>query len=297
MKNKNIAILYGGKSSEREVCIKTGNAVYNTMIENGYKNIRLIDVDENLCKVLYELKPDICFIALHGTYGEDGRVQGLLEMLEIPYTGSGVTANAIAFDKDLTKQIFNMKNIRTPNYFLSENMPDDIKFPCIVKPAREGSTIGISIVNNENELNTAIKDAKKYDDKVLIEDFIEGKELTVSVLNGKVLPAIYIKPKSGFYDYEAKYTKGKTEYLFDLEIDEEKIEELNATSLNAYSALCCKGAARVDYMFDGETAWALEINTLPGMTETSLLPKASNQAGISFIELIEELLKGASINK
>ncbi len=297
MKNKAIAVLYGGKSSEREVCLKTGRAVYNAMLKGGFKNICLIDVDKNLCKNIDKFNPDICFIALHGTYGEDGKIQGLLEMLEIPYTGSGVFANAVAFDKDITKQLLNINNIKTPNYYLSDNLPEDLTFPCIVKPAREGSTIGITIVEKESELHPAIDEAKKYDSKVLIEDFIDGKEITVSILNGKVLPHIYIRPKNGFYDYESKYTKGMTEYLFETGLTERQIEKINFTALKIYEIFSCEGAARVDFIFDGQNAWVLEINTLPGMTETSLLPKAANKAGISFLELVEELLKGADINK
>jgi D-alanine-D-alanine ligase len=296
MRNNKIAVLYGGKSNEREVCIKTGNAVYNTLVKNGYNKVYLIDVDKDICIKLNELRPDICFIALHGTYGEDGKIQGLLEMLEIPYTGSGVAANAIAFDKDITKKLFKLYEINTPEYCLADNI-ENVKYPCIVKPAREGSTIGISIVENESELKPAIDEARKFDDKVIIEDFIQGKEITVSILNGEVLPQIYIKPKSGFYDYESKYTKGKTEYLFETGISKEKEQEINDFALKAYQALSCEGAARVDFIFDGENAWALEINTLPGMTETSLLPKSVERAGMNFLRLIEELLKGASINK
>lgn len=293
MKNKKIAVLYGGQSAERDVCLATGTAAYNALIEAGYQNTYLIDVDDTLAEQLVENRPDVCFIALHGTYGEDGRIQGLLEMMKIPYTGSDVTASAVCFDKVLTKQVIQSHDIPTADYYLPALGQEKSLMPCVVKPAREGSTIGISIVNFEEELAPAIQLAEEYEGAVIVEEFIQGKELTVSILNGQVLPAIWIRPKSGFYDYESKYTKGMTEYLFETELSETEMTYINDLALKTYQAMGCTAAARVDFIFDGKEAWVLEVNTLPGMTETSLLPKAAGAAGISFLLLVETLLNGA----
>ncbi len=293
MKDKKIAVLYGGLSKEREVSLKTGKAVYDALKKSKYRNVDLIDVDKNIATKLLREKPDVCFIALHGSYGEDGKIQGMLEMMGIAYTGSNVESSATCFDKVITKQILEYHKIFTPDYYLPFKNEHKDFLKSVVKPAREGSTLGISIIDNEEDLKEAIKQAYQFDNKVLVEEFIAGKEITVSILFGEVLPAIWIKPKNGFYDYEAKYTKGMTEYIFDTGLSKSEIEMINKIALKTYEIMECEGAARVDFIYDGKKAWVLEVNTLPGMTETSLLPKSADKAGISFIRLVEKLIEGA----
>jgi D-alanine-D-alanine ligase len=294
MKNKRIAVLYGGLSSEREVSLKSGKAVYNALISNGYKNVVLIDVDFDIAKRLIDEKVDVCFNALHGKFGEDGCIQGLLKMMNIPFTGSDVTSSSICFDKVLSKYIFQAEDIKTPPFVVYEEISKVLQIPfekCVVKPAREGSTIGVSIVDNEKDFCKAIETAKKYDLKILIEKFISGKELTVSVLGNQVLPAIWVRPKKGFYDYESKYTKGMTEYLFETGLDSSEEKRLYEISTKTVRVLGCTSAARVDIIYDGADFFVLEVNTCPGLTETSLLPNAARKAGMSFIQLIERMLE------
>jgi len=292
MKDKKIVVLYGGLSSEREVSLKTGKAVYNALIENGYSNVILVDVDKNIAQTLIDLKPHVCFNALHGKFGEDGTIQGLLEILGIRYTGSNVAASAVAFDKVLSKYVFIANGIPTADYVvLKSNVTINIPFEkCVVKPAREGSTIGISIVEDEKDFADAVNLAFKYDSKVIIEKFINGKELTVSVVGEEVFPPIWIRPKKGFYDYESKYTKGMTEYVFETGLSIGEIEVLKELALKSVKVLGCASAARVDFIYDGNEFYVLEVNTCPGMTETSLLPNAAREAGLSFIGLIEKML-------
>ncbi|MBC7196436.1 MAG: D-alanine--D-alanine ligase [Deferribacterales bacterium] len=293
MKDKKIAVLYGGLSSEREVSLKTGKAVYNTLVENGYKNAVLVDVDKNIVQTLLKLNPDICFNALHGKFGEDGTIQGLLETLGIRYTGSNVAASAVAFDKVLSKYVFVANNIPTADYVVLEsNVSINIPFEkCVVKPAREGSTIGISIVENNKDFAAAVNLAFKYDSKVIIEKFISGKELTVSIVGEEVFPPIWIRPKKGFYDYESKYTKGMTEYIFETGLSDRELGKLKDLALKSVKVLGCTSAARADFIYDNNKFYVLEVNTCPGMTETSLLPNAARKAGLSFIELIEKMLE------
>lgn len=291
MYNEKIAILYGGLSSEREVSLKTGKGIYDALIRKGYKNTVLIDVDWNITEVLLKEKPDFCFIALHGKYGEDGTIQGVLEMMRIPYNGSGIAASAISFDKVLSKSIFKFYNLPTPNYTVYKDEIEPPFLPCVVKPAREGSTIGITIVKEENQFKPAIEEAKKYDNKILIEEFISGKELTISIIDEIILPMIWIKPVKGFYDYESKYTKGMTEYLFETELSLEEENYVKNIAKKAYDAVGCLSAARVDIIFNGKEAYILEVNTLPGMTETSLLPNSARKAGMSYDDLVELIYK------
>lgn len=293
MKDKKIVVLYGGLSSEREVSLKTGKAVYNTLVENGYSNAILVDVDKSIAQTLIELKPHVCFNALHGKFGEDGTIQGLLETLGIKYTGSNVAASAVAFDKVLSKYVFVANAIPTADYVVLENnVSINIPFEkCVVKPAREGSTIGISIVENNKDFAAAVNLAFKYDSKVIIEKFISGKELTVSIVGEEVFPPIWIRPKKGFYDYESKYTKGMTEYIFETGLSDRELGKLKDLALKSVKVLGCTSAARADFIYDNNKFYVLEVNTCPGMTETSLLPNAARKAGLSFIELIEKMLE------
>jgi D-alanine-D-alanine ligase len=228
----------------------------------------------------------------------------MLEMMLIPYTGSGVMSSSMVMDKVITKQILLYHEISTPG-FVVYRAGDDLAamlercrhFPLVVKPAREGSTIGISIVHNRAELVTGLEQALLHDDLILIEDYIQGDEVTVSVLNGEPLPIIKIVPKSGFYDYESKYTPGQTEYLLPAPLEAVLYNRLQETSVAACNALSCRGAARVDFMVREREFFCLEVNTIPGMTATSLLPKAAAEAGVSFNDLVMQILADASLNK
>ena len=298
-KHKRIGVLMGGISREREISLKTGAAILKALREGGYNAVG-IDVSLDIVQQLVEERIDAAFIALHGRWGEDGTVQGLLELLQIPYTGSGVLASALAMNKIKAKEIFRFHDIPTPDFIT----PHEGEFsseppfppPWVAKPASEGSTIGVGIVMERSGLEEAIRTAQGYDREVLVERFIDGKELTVGILNGEPLPVIEIAPQEGFYDYEAKYTPGKTQYLCPAPISEEKQGEVQEISLKAYHCLGCHGCARVDLRLsdDGE-AFVIEVNTVPGMTETSLVPKAAAQRGISFPHLVEAILEQASL--
>ncbi len=303
LQQKRIAVLMGGLSAEREVSLRTGQAVLKALLENGFDAVA-IDVERDLPQQLHEAAIEVAFIALHGRYGEDGTVQGLLEMLQIPYTSSGVLASSMAMDKVVTKQILLYHEISTPG-FLAYRAGDDEAavfehcrhFPLVVKPAREGSTIGITIAQNQAELKAGLKEALKHDDLVLIEDFIQGDEVTVGVLNGESLPIIQVVPKSGFYDYKSKYTPGQTEYILPAPFEPVIYNRLQEAAVAACKALSCRGAARVDFMVRDREFFCLEVNTIPGMTETSLLPKAAGKAGISFGELVMQILEDAGLDK
>ena len=303
LKNKKIAVLMGGLSAEREISLKTGQAVLKALLENGCDAVA-IDAGRDLPGQLQATEAEVAFICLHGRYGEDGTVQGMLEMMQIPYTGSGVMSSSMVMDKVVTKQILLYHEISTPGFMVYRAGDDQAEvlkrcrhFPLIVKPAREGSTIGISIVHDRAQLEAGLTEAMKHDDLILIEDFIQGDEVTVSVLNNEPLPIIKIVPKSGFYDYESKYTPGQTEYLLPAPLEAVLYNRLQEVSMAACKALSCRGAARVDFMIREREFFCLEINTIPGMTETSLLPKAAAEAGISFNELVLQILADAGLNK
>ena len=291
LKHKKIAVIMGGISSEREISLKTGEAIFQSLKRTGY-NVIKIDIKNNSINTLTDNNFDIAFIALHGKYGEDGVIQGILDFLKIPYTGTGVTGSAISMDKVLSKRLFRELNIPTGNFFHSDNMKENLDFPVVVKPVAEGSTIGIYIVNNQEELKVAIKKSKAISDEIFFEEYIKGKEVTVGVVNGEVLPVVEIRPKSGFYDYQAKYSSGMTDYLVPAEIDRKTNEMLTLFSRKIYDTFKLKGAVRIDFIVRDNTPFALEVNTIPGMTETSLLPKAAKCAGISFDELVEKILRG-----
>ncbi|MCX8084511.1 MAG: D-alanine--D-alanine ligase [Calditerrivibrio sp.] len=287
MYSDKIAVLYGGVSSEREVSLKTGRGIYSALLKRGYDNTILIDVGWDIAEILIREKPDFCFIALHGKYGEDGTIQGLLEMMRIPYNGSGVAASVVAFDKVLSKKIFKEAGIPTADYFVYNGESSSPFYPCVVKPSREGSTIGITIVKDDSEFVSAIDEAKRYDNKIIVEKFVQGKELTISIIDDLILPIIWIRPLKGFYDYTSKYTKGLTEYLFDTGLDCKEEQLVKDVAKRAYDILECRSAARVDVIYDGKTPYVLEVNTLPGMTETSLLPNAAAKFGLSYEDVVE----------
>jgi len=289
----------GGISLEREVSLKTGSAMLKALQEAGYQASG-IDVSADIVARLLEARIEVAVIALHGRWGEDGTIQGLLELLRIPYTGSGVLASALAMNKIKAKEIFLFHGLPTPEFIcLPEGKePKEPPFPppWVVKPASEGSTIGIDIVMDHKGLQQAVRRARSYDHEVFIERFIKGKELTVGILKGDPLPIIEIAPKRGFYDYQAKYTPGQTDYICPARITKQQEKEIGALGLKAYRALGCSGCARVDlFLSEKGEAFITEVNTLPGMTETSLVPKAAAQKGISFVQLVEIILEEACL--
>jgi D-alanine-D-alanine ligase len=302
-KKKRIAVLMGGLSREREISLKTGQAILKALLAKGY-NATSIDVDRDVAERVVKQKVECAFIALHGRFGEDGTIQGLLELMEIPYTGSGVLASAIALHKVMTKKILHYEKIPTPFFevFYRREVGEDIlkkislPLPVVIKPAQEGSTIGVSIVREERELCSSLKRASQYDEEILVEEFMKGKEITVSILGELPLPIIEIVPKGGFYDYHSKYTKGETQYIIPARIPREKYLSAQEVSVKAYKALGCSGCVRVDLMTDeNDSPFVVDVNTMPGMTETSLVPKAAAYAGIAFEDLVERILLGASL--
>src|SRR5512135_3514775 len=287
LKTKRIGVLLGGDSSEREVSLKSGTAVYNTLRANKY-NVAAIDAAKDLYRALRKEKTDIAFIVLHGGHGENGAVQGLLEVMNIPYTGSGVLASALAMDKEASKKIFTYHGIPVPPFRIirRDDLPGaietvaagcliggsmiDFGMPWVVKPATEGSSIGVHIVKNESELAPALIDAFKYGDTILVEQYIKGKEIQIGILGQKALGGVEVRPSLEFYNYEAKYTPGLTNYILPPEVNGKDYELLKAEALRAHNALGCTGATRVDLILDaGGRAYLLEVNTIPGMTETS----------------------------
>jgi D-alanine-D-alanine ligase len=295
MKAQKIGVLMGGNSSEREISLKSGKAVLKGLKNCGY-NVTAIDVGPDLAAKLIRQRIDAVFIALHGRRGEDGTVQGLLEIMGIPYTGSGVLGSAMAMDKVVMKMVFESMGIPTPAYtMVEEGNKVHFPLPFVVKPANEGSTIGISIVRKQKEVGPAIKSARKYDRKVIAERYIEGDEITVGIVNGEVLPVVQVKPSSGFYDFEAKYTKGMTEYIVPAKITRPIAKKAAAIAMEVYSAFELSGCARIDMLVDDDLPKVIDINTSPGMTETSLVPKAWEHLGRTFDELVETILMEASL--
>ena len=302
-----IGVIAGGISSEREVSLKTGREIYNSLLRSGYEAF-FIDLKDDFYSKLKII--NLAFIALHGKYGEDGTIQGLLELLKIPYTGSGVLSSALAMDKIFSKKVFKYEHISTPDYIevnsnnkvnLDEirlKVKEKLLYPVIIKPNRGGSTIGVSIINNDSQLTNGIKTALEYDSKILIEKFITGKLLTVSIIGRTpvALPIIEIKPKSGFYDYKSKYTKGLTDYIVPARLGKKMYKFINDLALKSHNSLYCSGISRVDLILGNDNnAYILEVNTMPGMTSTSLVPKAAEAAGISFDLLVEIVLNFASL--
>ena len=298
MKRKRIGVLMGGISEEREISLRTGGAILDALKAKGYKAVP-IDAGRDLGRVLKNKKIDIAFIALHGRYGEDGCVQGLLEVMGIPYTGSGVKASAMAMDKATAKKVMLHHGVSTPaSTIYNGKGVSKVKLPVVVKPASQGSAIGVSIVRKPAALKKAVAYAEGFGGGVLIERFVEGRELTVAILDGKVLPTIEIRPRKGFYDYNAKYTKGMTEFLVPAPLKKSVDRRVAREALAAYESLGCSGAARVDVMLDKlGTPYVLEVNTIPGMTSLSLFPMAAAAAGMDYPALCEEMLKGAGVDK
>lgn len=298
---KKIIILSGGLSPEREVSIVSAQAVKQSLLELGYE-CQLYDPKEfsSISEMILDIKRQdlhIVFNALHGGDGENGNIQALLEMENIPFTGSGSLASKLAMDKYVSKLIAQDLAIPTAESILVTKGEDysarikDISYPVIVKPNSGGSSVGISKVLSVDEVEGAVEEAFQFDNKVLIEDFIAGKELTVTVLGGEAFPVVEIRPIDGWYDYKNKYTSGKTEYICPAELSIAQVDIISNYAVEYYKRLDCKAYARVDFRFDGETFFFLEVNTLPGMTSLSLTPMSAKQAGLNFNSLLKSIIK------
>ncbi|MBI5542547.1 MAG: D-alanine--D-alanine ligase [Deltaproteobacteria bacterium] len=293
----------GGLSTEREVSLRTGKACADALESKGYVVAR-IDVQKDVAKRLLDEGVEVAFNALHGRWGEDGCIQGLLESMFIPYTGSGVQASAVGMDKVAAKQVFAARGIPTPPSVQYASFADlerkglvpPFGFPAVVKPSGEGSSVGVTIVRDEKALRAAALEAGKLKGLILIEKYLKGREIQAAVLEAEALGAIEIVPANEFYDYSAKYQAGTTRYLFPAPIPPDQYQRACATALAAHQALGCSGATRSDLILEPSGAiWILEINTLPGMTNASLLPKIAAGKGIDFASLCERLLLGAAL--
>jgi D-alanine-D-alanine ligase len=324
-----IAVLMGGESAEREVSLASGLAIVQALRERGHE-ATAIDTTrgpiarddeytllpegvhatppEDLAECLdpaelatmAELNTaDVAFLALHGGIGENGVLQAVLDLLRVPYTGSGPLGSAIAMDKDVTKRLLRDAEIptlpwrvaRAPEFrYDADTIDDVVGYPCVVKPSKQGSSVGLTVVSEPEDLERAVQHAAQFDSEVMIERYAKGRELTVGIVGEQALPPVEIRPKKGLYDYEAKYTAGMTEYLCPAPVDKEIVAQMHAYALRTFRVLKLRGYARVDFILSREQLYCLEANTLPGMTATSLLPKAAAAAGIEFPELCERIV-------
>ena len=302
---KKILILSGGISKERLISLDTGFQVAKELKKNGYK-IKISEPDNNLEKNIKEFKPSVIFNALHGQFGEDGYIQTILEQYQIPYTHSGPIASSIAMDKEISKKIFINNKINTPKFIkysfdkksakLIEQINDKLKFPVVVKPINEGSSVNVYICTKKN-ITKILKSMESYKE-VMIEEFIAGREIQVAIMGNKKLGAIELKPKRKFYDYDAKYnTNAKTQHIIPVEISRNKLNEVMNMALKAHKVIACRGVSRSDFKYYRKKFYLLEINTQPGMTKLSLVPEIAAYKGISFIKLIEWILKDASTKR
>jgi len=302
---KKVLILSGGISKERSISLDTGLQVAKELKKNHYK-VKISEPDNNLEKNIKNFKPNVIFNALHGQFGEDGFIQTILERFNIPYTHSGVIASSIAMDKEISKKIFIKNKINTPKFFsysynlnnsdLINKISKTLKFPVIVKPFNEGSSVNVYICNKKNLIKN-LNSIKNYK-KVMIEQFIGGREIQVAIMANKKLGAIELKPKRKFYDYQAKYNvKAKTQHLIPVDLPKDKLNKVLNIALKAHKVIGCSGVTRSDFKFNDGKFYLLEINTQPGMTKLSLVPEIAAYKGINFIELIEWILRDASKKK
>lgn len=295
----------GGMSAEREISLKSGRAISAALKRLGYRQYP-IDVDNDVALSLRREQIDIAFIALHGRYGEDGAIQGLLEVMQIPYTGSGVLASALGMDKVASHNIFLSHDIPIPPFYvLTEKEAPGFRahllpfgLPMVVKPASKSSSVGVAIVSETGEIPAAMKEAFRYGPRIILEKYISGMEVQVGILEGRALGAIEIRPKTKFYDYTAKYVPGMSEHIFPAPLPPEIYQSVLDCGLQAHRVLGCSGYSRVDLLLDAEkNPYVLEVNTLPGMTETSLLPEIARGVGIDFDMLVEKILETAGLGK
>jgi len=292
-----IGVLAGGPSNERDISLRSGKAVHNAFLNEGLDAV-LIDIKDDIRAFLDNNVIDVAFIALHGRFGEDGTIQKMLEDAHIPYTGSKVKASALALDKIASKEIFVKNNIPIPKYIVFEkggfsvNEAQNVGYPLVVKPQFEGSSIGLSIVREKGSLDNALSAAFRYGDKIILEEYIEGRELTVGILDDKPLPVIEIVTRNNIYDYEAKYKDADTRYLVPAPIDKDSYDKASSLGIMAHNALGCDSFSRVDMIMDRSgKIFVLEVNSIPGMTERSLLPKAALAMGLRFNELCVKILE------
>ena len=302
---KKILIISGGISKERLISLDTGLQVAKELKKNGYK-VKISEPDNQLARSINQFKPNIIFNALHGQFGEDGYIQTILEGFKIPYTHSGTEASALAMDKEISKKIFIKNKISTPKYIkysydkknldLIKTIEKKLKFPVVLKPINEGSSLNVFICTKKN-ISKFLKLLESYK-QIIIEEFIAGREIQVAIMGGKKLGAIELKPKRKFYDYQAKYdVKAKTEHIVPVELSKNKLEKVMNMALKAHKVIGCKGVTRSDFKFYNNKFYLLEINTQPGMTRLSLVPEIARYKGITFIKLIEWILKDASTKK
>ena len=302
---KKILIISGGISKERLISLDTGLQVANELKKNGYK-VKISEPNNNLKKNISQFKPAVIFNALHGQFGEDGYIQTILESFKIPYTHSGVIASSIAMDKEISKKIFISNKISTPKFiiysFNNENLnlikeiDKKLKFPVVVKPINEGSSVNVYICTKKN-IKKILNSMKSYK-RVMIEEFIAGREIQVAIMGNKKLGAIELKPKRKFYDYQAKYnSKAKTEHIIPVDITKKKLEEVMNMALRAHKIIGCKGISRSDFKFYKNKFYILELNTQPGMTKLSLVPEIANYNGTKFIKLLEWIINDSSTKR
>jgi D-alanine-D-alanine ligase len=302
---KKILIISGGISKERLISLDTGLQVAKELKKNGYK-VKISEPDNQLARNINQFKPNIIFNALHGQFGEDGYIQTILEGFKIPYTHSGTVASALAMDKEISKKIFIKNKISTPKFIkysykknnldLIKIVEKKLKFPVVLKPINEGSSVNVFICTKKN-ISKFLKLLESYK-QIIIEEFIAGREIQVAIMGDKKLGAIELKPKRKFYDYQAKYdVKAKTEHIIPVKLSKNKLDEVMNTALKAHKVIGCKGVTRSDFKFYNNKFYLLEINTQPGMTRLSLVPEIARYKGITFIKLIEWILKDASTKK
>ena len=304
-RNLNIVVLMGGWSSERPVSLMSGNGVADALEERGFTNVTRVDMDRNVAQVLAGIRPDVVFNALHGTPGEDGTVQGMLDLMQIPYTHSGLETSVIAIDKELTKMVLVPHGVRMPKGKIVESKTlyegDPMARPYVLKPINEGSSVGVAIVTDEGNYGKPISAKAEgpwmHFDRLLAEPFIRGRELTVSVMGDEAMCVTELKPKAGFYDFDAKYTDGLTEHVCPADVPPNIAKDMMDMAVAAHRLLGCKGASRSDFRWDdtqGEAGiYLLEVNTQPGMTPLSLVPEQARQKGISYGELCERIVAEA----
>ena len=301
-KYKKVMLIYGGISSEREISIISSKGINDSLIRNNYEVIR-IDADENLELQIKKHSPDVIFNALHGTWGEDGKVQKIIELTNVPYTNSGIRASELAMDKYKSSEVFMSINLNYPKTFLTSlrsiQNKDLMNYPYVLKPNNEGSSVGVGIIKNENDKKKYV-DQNKERDEILIQEFIDGKEIQVAVYGDNKTGSIEIDPKNEFYDYESKYfDNGQTKHILPPRITMQQMDFVEKLALEAHNALGCKGISRTDFILEkkSEIFYILEVNTQPGMTPTSLVPEIAKSKGTDFDELINWILNDASTNR
>lgn len=306
MSKEKVLVLMGGISTEREISLKSGAAVAKALQEAGY-TVETLDINQNNVSEIAKINPDVCYLALHGKFGEDGCIQGMLEWMGIPYTGPGVSASAICMDKALTKKILIQSGIPTPKSleYTKEECKDtekikneliaELGIPVVLKSPCQGSSIGVVIVRDEGSVVDAVEEVFKYGDIMLAEQFVSGVEISVPVVgneNPEVYPIIEIVPACEFYDFESKYTPGMSEHIIPARISDKATEKVNKIAKEAYEKTGCRGVSRIDFIVDeNDNPYVIEINTIPGMTETSLVPDSARYIGVEFPQLVDRIVK------